>query len=87
MQALSEKETRLLIQGGAQITGVTLTRTKYKRKDYFQISFTLKARDIEKEAILITVRNEPHRWVDLTRAVTHVEKIFPEVTEVKVVLK
>lgn len=87
MQALTKRETELLIEGGAKVSDLKLVRVKHAGKFCYQIEFTLSARGSEKKSLLITTRNEPHRWADLNRAVAFVEQLFPDNVEIRLVVK
>lgn len=87
MQAITVRDVELLIKGGAKVTDLTLLQTIHKGKVYYQIEFTLGARGSEEKSILITTRNEYHRWVDLNRAVSFVRQLFPDNNEIKLRLK
>lgn len=87
MQALTTRETTLLIEGGAKASSLKLVRVRHEGKRYYQIEFVLNARGTEKASQLITTRNEPHRWADLNRAVAFVEQLFPENNEIQLIVK
>ena len=87
MEALTTRSTELMMEGGAKASSLQLTRVRHKGKHYYEISFTLNARDITKEAQLITTRNDLHRCADLNRAVAFLEKLFPETKEIQLILK
>ncbi|MCX2796353.1 hypothetical protein [Microbulbifer thermotolerans] len=87
MQALTTRETTLLIEGGATVSNLKLVRVRHEGKRYYQIEFVLHARGTEKPSQLITTRNEPHRWADLNRAVAFVEQLFPDNDEIRLIIK
>ena len=81
------REVELLVEGGAKVSDVKLVRIRHKGKTCYQIEFTLNARGSNKKSLLITTRNEPHRWVDLNRAVTFVGELFPDNDEIRIISK
>ena len=85
MQAITVRDVELLLKGGAKVADIKLRQIPHKGKTYYEIEFTLNARGVEEKSILITTRNEHHRWADLNRAVTFVEQLFPENTEIMLV--
>lgn len=87
MQALTTRETTLLIEGGAKVSSLNLVRVRHEGKCYYQIEFAVSTRGAEKASQLITTRNEPHRWADLNRAVAFVEQLFPGNNEIRLIVK
>lgn len=87
MQALTTRETTLLIEGGAKVSSLKLVRVGHEGKCYYQIEFSVSTHGTEAASQLITTRNEPHRWADLNRAVAFVEQLFPENNEIQLIVK
>lgn len=87
MQALTTRETTLLIEGGAKVSSLRLVRVGHEGKYYYQIEFSVSAHGAEAASQLITTRNEPHRWADLNRAVAFVEQLFPDNDEIRLIVK
>lgn len=86
MEALGERDTKLLIEGGAVVSDLRLVRVQHKGKTYYQIEFKLNTHGSMREFILITTRNDPRRLVDLNRTVDFLEQLFPDNTEIKLIL-
>lgn len=87
MQALTTRETTLLIEGGARVSSLKLVRVKHEGKRYYQIEFSVNTNGADTASQLITTRNEPHRWADLNRAAAFVEQLFPDNNEIRLIIK
>jgi hypothetical protein len=74
------------MEGGATATDLKLVCVLHKGKPYYQIELTLNMQGASQPSILITTRNEPHRWADLNRAVAFVERVFSGVHDILLVV-
>ena len=86
MQALTEKEVKLLVRSNIQVSNLRLVRTTYQQKPKFHLEFTLHTHDSHQESTLINSRNKQRNWSDVMRAMAYVENLFPDVSDIKLIL-
>lgn len=87
-----ERDIRLLVEkGNAIVSEIRLIRILHKErgkdKSCYNLEFTLMADGSENETVLITSKNEPRTYIDLNLAVNFVEQLFPNNTEIKLVVR
>ena len=89
MQAKQLGEIRTMVEVGAKIEGITLTRTKKDGgKEGWVLSFNYQHHaEGMQPCQLITQRNDLRIWLNLNTALNEVEELFPGIREVVLVLE
>lgn len=82
----TKKEIQTLIKTGITIEKVYLVRLQDEFKKVYQVEFVVPSQGHEQRAMLITTRNTPNHWSDLTRAVDFVEGLFVGVKKIEITL-